>query len=413
MFRTAFVSRTTYPDASANALQSILMADALARASGDGHLFVHDVIESPDSLKERYGLTTSPLVISSMRTHSWPRLVTERGWARCVTYNTLVASTLGSHPRWRRGGRRNVLFVRSRLETLYWGLLRARTPLWRHWVFVCELHDLNKTPVDAEPDDSPHVARLTRALGGYDLVLAVSRGLASDVRRLTKNAIDPVLVPMTSGLTRLATPPSAGAAADTVTVGYIGRIDPSHGVDELVDSLRQLPARYRLRLTGNLDTRHEGWIRQQIDAAGLGSRVEVRPPVRYTDVAAEIDACDLVVATGGPTTHSRRYRSPLKLFDYMARGKPIVAAGVPCHRELLEDGRNALLYPPGDSAGLARCLDHLGRHPDAAQQLGRRAWEQAARTSYETRAQQILHLARGSRRVPADHTASSADQAHG
>ena len=70
----------------------------------------------------------------------------------------------------------------------------------------------------------------------------------------------------------------------------------------------------------------------------LTSRIQVEPPVSYADVTAEIDSLDIALAPAGDTAHSNRYRSPLKLFDYMARGKPIVASDVSCHREVLQDG---------------------------------------------------------------------------
>ena len=50
---------------------------------------------------------------------------------------------------------------------------------------------------------------------------------------------------------------------------------------------------------------------------------------------------------------SERYTSPLKLFEYLTLGRPIVASDLPAIREVLTDGRTALLVPPGDPPALA------------------------------------------------------------
>jgi len=109
-------------------------------------------------------------------------------------------------------------------------------------------------------------------------------------------------------------------------------------------------------------------------------------------VAAQIDACDIVLQPAGLNTHASRYAAPLKLFDYMARGKPIVAAGVPCHRELLQDGINARIYRPGDPEDLAACIMSLVEHPQQAEAIARTAWEQSADYTYDARARQILDM---------------------
>ena len=54
---------------------------------------------------------------------------------------------------------------------------------------------------------------------------------------------------------------------------------------------------------------------------------------------------------------STHFTSPLKLFEYMAAGRAIVASDLPAIREVLRDGENALLVTPGDAErdGGARC----------------------------------------------------------
>ena len=75
------------------------------------------------------------------------------------------------------------------------------------------------------------------------------------------------------------------------------------------------------------------------------------------------------------------------------RGKPIVAADVPCHHELFQDGENAILYRV-DPQHLADRITYLANNPDQAERIARAGWEQSVDYTYSRRAEKILHLAK-------------------
>jgi glycosyltransferase involved in cell wall biosynthesis len=124
----------------------------------------------------------------------------------------------------------------------------------------------------------------------------------------------------------------------------------------------------------------------------IGPKVEIVPPVPVAQVVDEIDQCDIMLQPAGSYPHTTDYAAPLKLFDYMVRGKPIVAADVPCHREIVQDGFNASLYRHGDVPHLAACVKSLVAHPEYAAAIARRTWEHSADYSYDCRAERILEL---------------------
>jgi glycosyltransferase involved in cell wall biosynthesis len=82
--------------------------------------------------------------------------------------------------------------------------------------------------------------------------------------------------------------------------------------------------------------------------------------------------------------------SPLKLFEYMASGKPIVASDLPVLREILVEDRNALLYPPSDPAALAECLARLLADKSLATRLADQARQDVEDFTWERRAARIL-----------------------
>jgi glycosyltransferase involved in cell wall biosynthesis len=88
------------------------------------------------------------------------------------------------------------------------------------------------------------------------------------------------------------------------------------------------------------------------------------------------------------------YFSPLKVFEYMAAGLPVVASRVGQLAEVIEDGVTGLLCPPGDAVACAEALGRLRAEPALAARLGLAAREHVRRRhSWRAVAGQILRLA--------------------
>ena len=381
----SYVSRLLCPDRAANTIQTLNMASAFARQLGSARLFVHDLKEPECRIRERFGLVGSPIEFRALHARRWPAAWYRNTRARYLTYNTAVAVILGASGRIRKAGR-PVLFVRSRLEILYWGLMRSKLPWMRDWLFCCEVHDLR-------PNGREDLSRLTTALGSYDLVVAVTRGLAEDIHAATKGAVTAQAVPLCSALPQIGAVEAPTAKAERVVVGFAGKADEVHGISVALGALEHLPAKYVLRLVGPLSA----GFREELSAwfaAGpeRSARVEVRPPVDYSRIAAEIDQFDVALLPAGPGVHRSRYTSPLKLFDYLARARAIVAANTECHGELLTDGVNASLYCRSDPMELARCIRNVGDGVHVARDLRRGASRLASEFTYEARAKRILGL---------------------
>ena len=74
------------------------------------------------------------------------------------------------------------------------------------------------------------------------------------------------------------------------------------------------------------------------------------------------------------------YLSPIKIFEYMAVGRAVVAAGVGQIREIIQDETNGLLYEPASAGALGERLLRLVDDPDFRRRLG-----EAARRTVESR----------------------------
>lgn len=87
------------------------------------------------------------------------------------------------------------------------------------------------------------------------------------------------------------------------------------------------------------------------------------------------------------------YFSPLKIYEYMAAGLPVVASRIGQVAELIQDGTNGLLYQPGDAVALSAALNRLRCEPMLRSSLGRAARETVLHDhTWEAVAKRILHL---------------------
>jgi glycosyltransferase involved in cell wall biosynthesis len=100
-------------------------------------------------------------------------------------------------------------------------------------------------------------------------------------------------------------------------------------------------------------------------------------------------AASIVVLPNTASAISDRYTSPLKLFEYLAMGRAIVASDLPSIREVLTDGVTASLVPSGDPVALAGALRALANDPARAAALGAEARRLAPRYTWSARAATI------------------------
>jgi glycosyltransferase involved in cell wall biosynthesis len=121
-------------------------------------------------------------------------------------------------------------------------------------------------------------------------------------------------------------------------------------------------------------------------------RVEFRGYVPPTQLAEERRAADVFVIPTLDSETARYFSSPLKLFEAMAAHRPIVASDLPSLREVLTDGVNALLVPPGDAHALALAIRRLAGNRELRSRLAHRAGEDVRRFSWDERGKRITEL---------------------
>lgn len=100
------------------------------------------------------------------------------------------------------------------------------------------------------------------------------------------------------------------------------------------------------------------------------------------------------VSIGVREHDTARWMSPMKMFEYLASGVPIISSDLPVLREVLEHGRNALLVPPDCPELWLAALDRLVADPKLARRLGEAGHaEYLERYTWDHRARQLLAIA--------------------
>ncbi|MCY4147632.1 MAG: glycosyltransferase family 4 protein [Chloroflexi bacterium] len=183
-------------------------------------------------------------------------------------------------------------------------------------------------------------------------------------------------------------------------VGYVGRlqmIGMDKGVASLVEALAAVPGVW-LALVGGPEDMAEA-LRQRWIGLGLPPRrflyAGQAPPAVVPQYLRAFDVCAMPHPA---TTQFANYTSPLKLFEYMAAGRAIVASDLASWADVLAHEETALLLPPGDSEAWASVITRLRDDPALRWRLGDAAREMAlARYTWDARAERILaHIARTS-----------------
>lgn len=244
----------------------------------------------------------------------------------------------------------------------------------------------------------PWLARWAEGLAwrGADVVLPVTEVLAGHVRARGVAAERIVVMPNGINEAHFAAAPSAHEAKvalgwpDSLVLGFTGFVRDWHGVDRVLHWLAssEAPPHARLLVVG------DGPARQGLEslaaALSIGERVRFTGVIARDAVPAHVAAFDVALQPAVVP-----YASPLKLFEYLALGKAIVAPRQPNIEEVLVDGGNALLFADDSEDGLRQALTLLCADAALRQRLGAGALHTIASRglTWRANAQRVTALA--------------------
>jgi glycosyltransferase involved in cell wall biosynthesis len=384
--RILYLADIRFPLDRANGIQTIETCYALCERGHDVRLLVRpDTARRPREPFDFYGLVPLPNLHIERVTVAGPDA------ARRLTYVARSIDTLVRQ-------RRTIDVVMTR--DLMVAALAVRVPRGLRPPIVYESHGLAPVFAETKPEmltggSAAPPQKLKRLLAreirvwrkaeGY---VTITEGLAGDLRRQFGPRQNTATVPDGA---RLATDrqfarPGAGALPVVV---YAGHLYPWKGVDVLLRALVQLPYVRAVIAGGHPAEGDLARLTALATSLGLDSRVTFTGFITRQEVATLLATAAVVVMPHTATTVSDRYASPLKLFEYMASGKPIVASNLSAVREVLRDGDTACLVAPGDERALAAGLTRVLSDPPFAERIARGAFDEAASYTWARRAERL------------------------
>jgi glycosyltransferase involved in cell wall biosynthesis len=184
---------------------------------------------------------------------------------------------------------------------------------------------------------------------------------------------------------------------------FAGAFRSWHGAIHLARAIRELRARGRTDVGALFIGDGPELARVREEAADL-DRIVFTGAIPHDQVAASLAAADVGVAPFDVAAHGPLslgfFWSPLKVFEYMAAGLPVVAPAVDRIPSLVEHGREGLLYQPATPGALADALEQLTDSP-LRERLGRAARERAVREySWSAHCQGLVAAIESKRRLP-------------
>ncbi len=160
---------------------------------------------------------------------------------------------------------------------------------------------------------------------------------------------------------------------------YMGSFAPWHGVEDIIDAAIEVKGKLKnvifLMVGKGIDMPA---YQKKISLLGLGDYFIFTGAVEYERVPGYICAADIALAPFDPAKSELMqkhgfYFTPLKLFEYMACGKPVISTSVGNVENIIKDGMTGILVPPGNPSALAENIMSLASDEARCRTLGENA----------------------------------------
>ena len=179
---------------------------------------------------------------------------------------------------------------------------------------------------------------------------------------------------------------------ERLQIGYVGHLYPGRGI-ELIFALAARCAWADFHIVGGRQEELKYWRSQPPP----GPNMILHGFVPHRETMSYLATFDILIApyqtavTAHGGIETSRWMSPLKIFEYMSHGKPIITSDLQVLREVLQNERNALLVSPADIEAWLGAIIRLRDNPVLRQQLGQRALQDfTANYSWLSRARRVL-----------------------
>ena len=378
-----------FPNPKAHAVQIAHTIYSLAEAGAEVHFFPAKYTQSPKESMAYYGLATHPNLHFCAYQKLLQRYIKRPGFLLKLWESWRFSRLRSRSP---------VFYLRDGADS-YQFAQRARQnrDRWNARV-VIECHRVHRIEVEVMeqieghvPADKAWVSRQAQleydGLRACDAITAISQSLARSIEKTYPVQVHPTILPSGAQQANGETTP-LGKRADIV---YAGQLYAWKGLPVLIEAMQYCPG-YRLNIVGGNKPAELNAVLEQIISLGLEDRITLLGHRPHNEVASHIATARCAVIPLGQDPIARLFTSPIKVFECMAGGVPIVAANYPTIREVLQHEHNALLFDPASARDLACKITELMRDDAKSERLRLQALSDLERFTWSGRAEAILAI---------------------
>lgn len=371
------------PDPMAQAIQILETARGIARQGVPVTVNARLLrsVDVPESLRAILG----PDLSNGL--HVDPLLATQKGLAGLQYRARLFRRLFGAGPE-------TVFYGRSRRHTLE--VLRVRRLLRSRARVFYEFHNI-ESEVAKESADASAEARIRseeqEICRESDGIASISEPMADDLRDLFGLESRPTVIPDGVAADALARRGTEPFQDERVRIVYAGSLYAYKGVDQLFEMLACLPTNFELTIVGGQGPDDLARLKRLVESnETIANRVRFTGMVAPSAIAEHLWQADLAVLPPGNSLKSSRYTSPLKLFEAMAAGLPVIAAPVPALTSVLEHGTTGWIAQDANPAALAAAVEHAAQNREQSRQIARNGCALANKLNWTQRGKMVVDL---------------------
>lgn len=182
-----------------------------------------------------------------------------------------------------------------------------------------------------------------------------------------------------------------------IIVMYTGNIYKSKGIYSLAEAAGILNNEYLIYIIGG-DNKSEDMnnLKDFINQKNI-KNIILTGYVQHSDIKYYLHSADILLLPNSKNSiNTYLYTSPMKLFEYMASNRPIIASNVPAYADILKHKTNAYLVEPDNAVEIADAITMLSSNIKIADEISENAFKEANKYTWNERSKKILMFIRDS-----------------
>lgn len=178
-----------------------------------------------------------------------------------------------------------------------------------------------------------------------------------------------------------------GISPDTQVLGYVGHLYKGRGIDTIIEVAKLRPETYFL-IVGGREKEITYWKNLLISNELNNVNIVGNKPNQ--ELPNYLYASDILLMPYTKKTPTYETMSPMKMFEYMAARRPIIASDFPVIREVLSDRENAILVRPANVEDIINAIDLLSDDKKLRERIASNAYNDVLNYTWHERVKKIF-----------------------